>query len=151
MGLNTFLIAFVYSILVREALNESQIKQVMDGDKVPSDFCDDSLLLSQAFFQLKYTQDLNDELGLFQTYTFNTARSEAYELALEKKLFPGNFECFWDGSAFTTTKTQQVGIEFFSSANCYDLDDWKLLALLCVGDKLISPDFGEAHTITRLK
>ena len=148
---NHELIAFVYSILVRNTLNDEQIEQVIIGKQVPADFCDDNMLMAQAFVDLEYIKDIEDEFELLNTDDYNNAWNGAYNIALSNKLFPWEFECYWSKDAFITEQTTVETVKFFGTGNGYTAKEYELLYKLSIGETMQSPDYGHYHTVKRLK
>lgn len=100
MELNPNLIAFVYSILVRQELGFEQINLVIEGKNVPADFRDDNMLMAQAFEDLEYITDIDKDFETLSSDSYVDAWNAAYSIALKQNLFPWEFECYWSKEAF---------------------------------------------------
>ena len=148
---NHELIAFVYSILVRNTLNDEQIEQVIIGKQVPADFCDDNMLMAQVFVDLEYIRDIEADFETLNSDEHVNAWNKAYALALENNLFPWEFECYWSKEAFVDEITTIESLKFFSTDNGYDNREYELLYKLGIGEIAQSADYGHYHTIKRIK
>lgn len=151
MNLNAQLIAFVYSINVRNVLTDEQMQQVIERKADVDDFCDGNMVLAQAFVDLKYINDIDEDFEILMTESYNDAWNKAYEIAVAAKFFPYEFKCFWSKEAFDKNETRKETLKFFSATNCYGPDEWERLYTLNVGETATSPDYGNYHTITRTK
>lgn len=151
MELNTQLLAFVYAINVHNALNAEQKQQVMDGTAYPDDFCDGNIVLAQAFVDLEYIKDIEDDIDTLMTDEYNNAWNTAYAIAVENKFFPWELECYWSKDAFVVEETKVERLGFFSTDNGYTVKEYELLYSLSIGETMQSPVYGNYHTIKRLK
>lgn len=151
MELNTQLLAFVYAINVHNALNAEQKQQVMDGTAYPDDFCDGNIVLAQAFVDLEYIKDIEDDIDTLMTDEYNNAWNTAYAIAVENKFFPWELECYWSKDGFVVEETKVERLGFFSTDNGYTVKEYELLYSLSIGETMQSPDYGNYHTIKRLK
>lgn len=151
MELNTQMLAFVYAINVHNTLTDEQMQQVMDGSAYPDDFCDGNMVLAQAFVDLEYIKDIEDEFDTLMTDEYNTAWNTAYAIAVQNKFFPWEFQCYWSREAFVNEQTTVETLKFFATDNGYTVKEYELLHRLNVGESMESPDYGHYHTIKRLK
>lgn len=151
MQLNTQLLAFVYAINVRNALTAEQMQQVMNGNAYPDDFCDGNMVLAQAFVDLEYIKDIEDDFDTLMMDEYNQAWNTAYAIAVESKFFPWELECYWSEDAFVVEETKVEQLGFFTTDNGYTVKEYELLYNLSVGETMQSPDYGHYHTIKRLK
>ena len=151
MNLNHSLIAFVYSIHVRNTLTFEQVNQVMEGKNVPADFCDDNMLMAQVFVDLEYIRDIDADFETLNSDEHVNAWNKAYALALENKLYPWEFECYWSKEAFVDEITTIESLKFFSTDNGYDNREYEQLYKLGIGEIAQSADYGHYHTIKRIK
>lgn len=151
MELNAQLIAFVYAINAHNVLTTEQMQQVIERTADVDDFCDGNMVLAQAFVDLKYIKDIEDDLDTLNTDSYLNAWNEAYAIAVNAKFFPWEFKCFWSKEAFDKNETRKETVKFFSANNCYGPDEWERLYKLNVGETATTPDYGDYHTIKRTK
>ena len=151
MELNPNLIAFVYSILVRQELGFEQINLVIEGKNVPADFRDDNMLMAKAFEDLEYITDMDKDLETLSSDSYVDAWNAAYSIALKQNLFPWEFECYWSKEAFVDEITTIESLKFFGTDNGYCKGEYELMHKLSVGETMQSVDYGHYHTIKRLK
>lgn len=151
MELNAELIAFVFAINAHNVLTNEQMQQVIERKADVDDFCDGNMVLAQAFVDLKYIKDIDDDIETLSTDEYMNAWNEAYAIAVQNKFYPWQFKCFWSKEAFEKNTRTTETLKFFSTSNCYGPDEWERLYKLSVGETATSPDYGSYHTIKRTK
>ncbi len=118
------LVGFVYSILVRCVLKKAEVKQCEEGKAVPSDFCDDNMLLAESFVWLGYAKSI-DEVAT-DTDEFIQAWNDGFSYAVKNKYFPWKF--------YHSELEETIDIVRFNKGDSFRIQEWEHIHQMKVGD-----------------
>ncbi|WP_374553295.1 hypothetical protein [Aquitalea pelogenes] len=122
--MNAKLIGFVYSILVRCVLKDEEIKKCESNEFRPGDFCDDNMLLAEAFVWLGYAESIDDLAT--EDDDVNKAWNDGFDYAESNQYFPWKFS--------HTEVDEILDITFLNKGDGFRINEWQEIYLMNVSD-----------------
>lgn len=118
------LIGFVYSIIVRCVLTKEQMAKCESNEFRPGDFCDDNLLLAEAFVWLGYAESIDDLAT--DDDAINQAWNMGFDHAESNQYFPWKF--------FHSELEDTIDTTLFNQGDGFRKQEWEQIIKMNVGD-----------------